>query len=181
MPDAAGPSAVGIPSVRIATAADAAALAQVDVASWRAAYRGIMPDAYLAALSEAARAADWQRRLSGVDTARGRLILASEERAGITGFVRLGAEPDVEQPGGYIFLLYVHPSHWGTGAGEVLMTAAGDRLRLQGFRSAALAVLEANHRARRFYERLGWRATALLAPQDYGGAVLDVLRYDRLL
>jgi hypothetical protein len=47
--------------VRRATAEDAPALAAVELTGWRAAYRGLMPDAFLDGLSEAAKAADWHR------------------------------------------------------------------------------------------------------------------------
>lgn len=49
--------------------------------------------------------------------------------------------------------LAVHPNAWGTGlgsAGVARAVAAGAR---------ELTVLEANHRARRLYEHLGWRPT----------------------
>jgi hypothetical protein len=42
--------------LRRATPEDAAALAAVEVSCWRAAYRGLIPDAYLDGLSEAKKA-----------------------------------------------------------------------------------------------------------------------------
>ena len=47
--------------IREATAFDSTALARVHVASWRAAYRGIIDDDWLDALSVDAQAARWQR------------------------------------------------------------------------------------------------------------------------
>jgi GNAT superfamily N-acetyltransferase len=46
--------------------------------------------------------------------------------------------------------LYVLPAHWGRGIGNSLLAAAGSVSRLW--------VIEANVRARRFYERHGWRS-----------------------
>ena len=46
-----------------ATADDAVSLAAVEMASWRAAYRGLMPDAFLDGLSEEAKTEDWRRSL----------------------------------------------------------------------------------------------------------------------
>ncbi len=163
--------------IRPATAEDAASIAAVDVASWQAAYRGLMPDQYLDALSFEQREADWQRRLLGVDARRGRRTYVADDDQ-ITGFVRLGPNPD-DPSGGFVFLLYVLPTHWRTGVGTSLMAAADAALRDMGFGSATLGVLEANHRARLFYERLGWRTDGSRQSDTYGGRELAVLRYTR--
>ena len=57
---------------------------------------------------------------------------------------------------GEIYLIYVHPDHWDSGAGRALMVAGLDFLRSAGFTEAVLWVLPTNDRARRFYERGGW-------------------------
>ena len=56
--------------------------------------------------------------------------------------------------------LSVHPDHWGTGVAGRLVDACLDDLNAMGSRTVALWVLADNHRARRFYERTGWRQTA---------------------
>ena len=48
--------------VRRATPEDGAALAAVEVRSWRAAYRGLMPDAFLDGISEAEKTGGKDRR-----------------------------------------------------------------------------------------------------------------------
>ena len=58
---------------------------------------------------------------------------------------------------GHLARLYVDPGEWGGGIGAALHDAAIDELRGNGCASASLWVLEANDRARRFYERRGWR------------------------
>ena len=52
-------------------------------------------------------------------------------------------------------MFYLHPDAWGSGAADPLMAACLDELRSR-FDRAILFVLEANPRARRFYERWGW-------------------------
>src|SRR5437870_7004792 len=47
-------------SIRDATRADARAIAEIHVAAWRAAYRGLIPDDYLASLSVEKRTAFWE-------------------------------------------------------------------------------------------------------------------------
>lgn len=54
-----------------------------------------------------------------------------------------------------------HPLH-GAGIGRHLMAAAERELRGRGIRRAELGVERVNVRARRFYERLGWRVAGRL-------------------
>jgi GNAT superfamily N-acetyltransferase len=53
--------------------------------------------------------------------------------------------------------LYVVPNSWGEGVGRRLHDEALARLRAGGSARCHLWVLEHNDRARRLYERLGWR------------------------
>jgi GNAT superfamily N-acetyltransferase len=53
--------------------------------------------------------------------------------------------------------LYVRPRAWGTGVAQALHAAALAALRAQGATTASLWCLVENARARRFYERQGWR------------------------
>jgi GNAT superfamily N-acetyltransferase len=53
--------------------------------------------------------------------------------------------------------LYVLPSSWRRGVGRELHDEVLNRLRERGSALCHLWVLEHNDRARRFYERLGWR------------------------
>jgi GNAT superfamily N-acetyltransferase len=53
--------------------------------------------------------------------------------------------------------LYVAPASWGRGIGRSLHDDVLRRLRSGGSTRCHLWVLEHNDRARRFYERLGWR------------------------
>ena len=57
---------------------------------------------------------------------------------------------------GWLRNLFVLPAEWGRGTGGALHDEAVDLLRRHG-EAAQLWVLEANERARRFYERRGWR------------------------
>lgn len=53
--------------------------------------------------------------------------------------------------------LYVVPEQWGTGVADALNTRALEIVRELGSAHCNLWVLEDNARARRFYERRGWR------------------------
>ena len=55
--------------------------------------------------------------------------------------------------------LAVHPSAWGRGLAGAVVDVVVERARARGSTSLDLWVLDDNHRARRLYERLGWRPT----------------------
>jgi ribosomal protein S18 acetylase RimI-like enzyme len=82
---------------------------------------------------------------------------------------------------GEVYSLYAHPDAWSTGAGAALLSAARERLRACGRAEAVLWVLEANARARAFYERQGLRPTGERGVLRLGGAVLTELQYGTAL
>jgi len=166
--------------VRTATPADADAIAAVHVASWRAAYRDLMPAAYLAAMSEPEEAARWARSLPLEQLRPRRTLLAQDASGAALGYATVGE--DAEAPGfGLLFLMYVLPEMWGHGVGDALMQAAEAQLLELGLPDAHLWVLEANGRARRFYARHGWSADGAERTSTYGDAVLNAVRYQRRL
>ena len=58
---------------------------------------------------------------------------------------------------GWLEAMYVRPSAWGSGLADELHAAAVAELGRRGTERARLWVLDGNGRARRFYERHGWR------------------------
>jgi GNAT superfamily N-acetyltransferase len=64
--------------------------------------------------------------------------------------------------------LYVVPEAWGTGVAGALMDAALDAIREDGATEATLWVVEANPRARRYYEREGWESTGETRESELG-------------
>lgn len=73
--------------------------------------------------------------------------------------------------------IYVTPNAWGRGGGRHLMDAAQASLKAAGFTTATLWVLEANLRARGFYERQGWAPDGARKLDDRG----DFVRYTTTL
>lgn len=140
--------------LRDATGRDAAALAALNVASWRAAYAHMLPEAFLASIDVAA----WEERLRvRFEDAAQFTVVACAGRHRL-GFVTAGPVRD-EPParGGEVYALYVDPAHTGHGAGTTLLEAAVTRLSGSGFSRASLWVFTRNTNARRFYEKRGWR------------------------
>ena len=166
--------------VRLATSEDAASLAALEVTVWRVAYRGLMPDAFLDALSQAEKTIEWRQNLLKHGLFGRKRVLVAVENADIIGFVRVGAVDD-EGERGLVYLLYILPAYWGQGVGKMLMHAAIDELRDLGMDEALLWVLRANQRARAFYASLGWRPDGRTTTADYGGIELEALCYRRTL
>ncbi|NDI46664.1 GNAT family N-acetyltransferase [Goekera deserti] len=167
--------------IRPALVEDAAGIAGVHVAGWRAGYRGLLPDALLAGLDVDRYRAGWTRLLSAPDPRSTTLVA---ERDGVVGFVQTTpARDDDADPAttAELTTLYVHPDAWGTGAGRALTTAVLTAAATQGFTDVTLWVLHDNGRARRFYETGGWVPDGRTKHDTQGGAVLSEVRYRRAL
>ncbi len=154
--------------LRDATPDDAHAIAVVLVRSWRAAYRGLLPDDVLAGLSVADRERVWSDVLT-TRPPRTRAVVATIDGA-VVGFASTGpplVPADRADPAlGDLYALYLAPDVWRRGIGTRLHDAALDRLRSCGFTNAGLWVLDSNEPALRFYLRHGW--------SDTGRTQLDV-------
>ena len=142
--------------LRHATEADAATLGQVHVQAWREAYAGIIPDAVLAALNPAQRAAMWRAGL-----ARGMVVHLAERHGPLVGFAAGRSQSDTSLPySGEIAAIYVLRCAQRFGIGRALMAAVARDLLARGHSGATLWVLDTNSPARRFYEVLGGTVVA---------------------
>lgn len=165
---------------RPATAADAAAIAEVRIRSWQTGYRDIVPADYLAALSPRAEADRRRARMPAGGPSPGELV--AEVDAAVVGWASVGPYRDDDAPApapdcGEVYAIYVLPQRWGIGAGRALLAYGLDRLAADGLAPVLLWVFGANERARRFYERAGFRADGPSHDYDVGGAALPELRY----
>ena len=161
--------------VRRARAGDARQIAEVHVRTWRAAYRHAFPAELLDGFSVDEREAMWRRALASGRAA----VFVAEEDAGAVGFASAGTS-EGEKGVGELYALYVAPEAWGSGAARELIGAVHAWLREHGFASALLWVLEDNPRARRFYEREGWRHDGGRTEQIRGVEVREALYRLRL-
>jgi ribosomal protein S18 acetylase RimI-like enzyme len=164
--------------VRSVLRAELPAVARVRVASWRAGYAGLVPDAELAAIGEPDRLDLWVERAATSTEVCTLVALLDGE---VIGFAAYGAERSDLAPAvdgrGEVYALYVHPDHWGIGAGHALMTAARAALRTRGNDAVSIWVLEGNARGIAFYRRQGFEPTG-----DVTQSTIDALpeaRYAR--
>lgn len=143
-----------VPTIRSATTDDASVIAAFHTAVWREAYRGVVPEDYLARVGEEERTRRWRQRLaSGSRPAilaqwDGRVVgVASTSARTDDEFPELPATPPLE-----LKSLYVAADRRGTGVAASLLDAA------IGSRPAFLWVFRANDRARSFYAKHGFAA-----------------------
>ena len=169
--------------VRSAAPDDAETIETVRVATWKHAYRGIVPDGYLDKLEVRERGlAWWAERLATPPTVRHRCFVA-EAGGELVGFVTVEPTRDADLDAvqiGEVGGVYVLPEHWGRGIGRALMERAVQTLRSAGFSAAMLWTLERNARTRRFYEVAGWRPNGGRNTLNLGAEV-SVIRYRREL
>jgi ribosomal protein S18 acetylase RimI-like enzyme len=161
--------------VRAALPEDCRSIAEVHVASWQAAYAGLLDSGFLATLSVESRVELWRRVLSQ----RQSEVLACCAHSRLIGFVSFGPSRDADAPlgRGELSALYVHPRAWSTGAGRGLWNAAHAGLLAQGLDSVSLWVLERNERAIAFYSKSGFHTEPGSAKQlDIGGTLLREVR-----
>jgi GNAT superfamily N-acetyltransferase len=185
--------------IRSASTADAAQIAAVMRDSWFAAYGGIIAPALIdqatapdggARIRQSFRTRPWQRMIAAV--AYGSAL--ADGTAGIIGYASFGPERDVigmpwphplttagsDGQVAELYALYVHPSWWSTGTGRALMDRVLTKVRMAGYACITLWVLEANGRARRFYQRAGFAPDGARHVLDDLGGVTEV-RYRRAL
>src|SRR2546422_400592 len=110
--------------IRLADDNDAAGIAAVHVASWEAAYRGLMPDHVLDALDVNERTQQWRRRLRHAD----RPTFVGDAGGAVRGFCNLHPAGEGEME---IKALYVHPDAWRQGLGRRLCERAIEEGRVR--------------------------------------------------
>jgi GNAT superfamily N-acetyltransferase len=164
-------------NLRLAVPEDAMAVAVVHVRAWQAAYRGLMPENYLAGLRPQERARHYD--FASLDPTRPRTLVAVEADT-VLGFATVSAARDEDACGhGELCALYVEPDCWGRGVGQALVAAARGELHRLGFRQAVLWVVAGNARAQRFYRADGWTADELHRPRQVWNVTVDTVRYSR--
>ncbi|MGV6871476.1 N-acetyltransferase family protein [Pseudochelatococcus sp. B33] len=159
-------------SIRAARPSDASALAAVHDASWREAYRGIVPGVALERMI-AYRGPRWWRRTAG--HTRSLIVLDLGNR--IAGYASFGPSRSISLPQqGEIDELYLDPVFQGLGLGTQLFATARRELAASGCKGLLTWALQDNERACQFYERLGGR-TAALETIRIGGKPLARVAY----
>ena len=168
-------------TVRPAAPRDAKAIADIHVATWQAAYQGVIPDDFLKAMTVEKRLAYWREAIEFSDPQ----ILVAVDADKVIGFVGFDRSRDAGTKSvvGEIWALYITPEHWRQGAGLALWDGARDGLKDEGCTQVTLWVLVANERALQFYEQAAGfkREMPSLRTTAFGATKLEEIRLKRTI
>ena len=158
-------------TIRQALPTDAQAIAQVRVDAWRKTYRGLIPDAYLDAMSVTDSMVLWDRVLTAAPNTTNTFVAERDGR--VVGFASgmMLAEPkhgfDAELTG-----LYLAPEAQRQGLGTRLAATVAAAQRSHGATGLIVWVIAGNKAARAFYERLN---AALVVEQPFTWDGMDLV------
>lgn len=156
--------------IRQATTDDIPAIAALHIAGWKGAYGGIVDQAYLDSLSVEKRIADWTGWLAAGESD----VFIAYDGETPSGFVVTGrtktpppgSSPIRPSHSGEIYALYLAPDYWRRGIGTALIKHAARNLKDKKHSTICLWVLDANARAKSFYEKMGG--------QRLGGKMIEI-------
>jgi GNAT superfamily N-acetyltransferase len=174
-------------SVRPARPDDAEAIAQVQLVTWRAAYRALLPAEVLDDWDESAAADAWRTAVLAPPTP-GHRVLVALDGAVVTGFAAFGpAELDAGEttpPGGptiEVTALLVEP-RWGRrGHGSRLLAAVAELTAASGVVRLQMWLPEDDEVTARFLTGTGWAADGWVRTLDTGSSTIRQLRWHTVL
>ncbi|MCW2636177.1 MAG: family N-acetyltransferase [Blastococcus sp.] len=174
-------------SVRPARPGDAAEIARVQVVTWRAAYRAVLPAAVLDEWDADAATRAWRTAVESPPTP-GHGVLVALEGQTVVGFAAFGTpelsageQPDPAGPSSELSTLLVEP-RWGRrGHGSRLLAAVTDVVRAGGAARLQTWLLEPDRVSATFYESTGWAPDGWARTLDTGADPLREVRWHTLL
>ena len=159
--------------VRDAQAGEGARLAEVYLASGRAAWARHLSPVGLAEVTSPVD--EWERRIANPDV----ICLVAERRGTVAALAVLCRSPDEDADPALVALLdrlYTEPAHWRRGLGRALLDAAMEELRVRHFREVTLWTAEWNT-SRGFYEVNGWALDGATREKTFAGSTYTEVRY----
>lgn len=162
-------------NIREAKEEDAVSIAMLHAESWRVAYRGMLSDEFLDRDIVQDRMKLWRERLSAPK--ENQFTIVAQEGQEIIGFACAFGEYD-DVWGTLLDNLHVRTERKRQGIGQRLIKETALWVQDQYSKSGLfLWVLEANHPARRFYEKLGGKNQEQDVWEAPDGGALTSIRY----
>ncbi|HEY4181131.1 MAG TPA: GNAT family N-acetyltransferase [Kofleriaceae bacterium] len=165
-------------AVRRARVDDARAIADVQVASWRSSYRGILPDSILDSMNAELRVGARQGILR--DAAAHNLVAYDTTHGDVVGFANASVSRRGGPRVGELFELYLVDRAKRYGLGRELFETVIEWSRAQQHARLDIWVLEGNQHARRFYAAMGGVVSAQTASRVRGFGVIELAYSFRL-
>jgi GNAT superfamily N-acetyltransferase len=186
------PTPPGLPgraevSVRPARPDDAEAIARLQLVTWRAAYRALLPAAVLDDWDEPAAVDAWRTAVVAPPTP-GHTVLVALDGAVVTGFAAFGPaelgageEPLPGAPTSEVTALLVEP-RWGRrGHGSRLLAAVADLAAASGVVRLQMWLPEDDEVTARFLAATGWAADGWVRTLDTGSSTIRQVRWHTVL
>ena len=151
--------------LREARLSDAAGIGEVHAEAWRVAYRDLFESEFLATQVEARRTM-WSWVMEQ-PLFTGTTLLVAVRADRVVAFVHFGVS-EGRVPKGELYDGYAHPSAWGSGVAEMLLSGAMEALADAGCRQVGLWTLAGANRARRFYVKSGFQVSGRSRETDFG-------------
>jgi ribosomal protein S18 acetylase RimI-like enzyme len=153
--------------VRRATVDDAEAIERIRVETWRATYRGLLPDGLIDQLQPNVERRRERLRAPGP----AELNFVAEEEGQVVGYAFAGPERtrDRAYPG-EVYAIYVLPKAQRKGHGRALIRECARALADRGVTAILIWVLRENAIGRGFYERLGGTVVREKQLEEFPGA-----------
>ena len=163
-------------TIRTATAEDLGRIVDIHRRARDTYYRGVLP---AEVLDDPQRHAEFHDAYAHAIQAPDRTVVCADAAGRTVAFMALGppfAPASDADPAtvGQLVGLYVHPAHWGHGAGTALHAHAVQVWQSTGISTAHLEVWNGNQRARAFYDRHGWQETGHDRPGPGGSRFLEL-------
>lgn len=163
-------------SVRLAVAADAAAIARIQAQAWRISYAALLPPEAIEAFDESAAAGRWAAAIESPPSTRHRVLVALD-RSDVVGFGACvpGTDSDLDETrDAELLAFHVAPDHVRRGHGSRLMAAVADHAHDDGYFRLVCWVFAADDPMRRFLRDNGWAADGSTRDLDVGELVHQV-------
>ena len=162
--------------IRPALPSDCETLANIQVDSYRMAYKGIFPQKILDAFTYEEQEKDWQEWLT--EKPEDHILVAEITANEVVGYILARPGPTKLPPyDGEVMALHIRSKYQQRGIGRALFLEAARELKAAGSLSLLVWVLERNQPAIRFYERLGGIETGRQAIELENGTSLFELAF----
>jgi ribosomal protein S18 acetylase RimI-like enzyme len=163
-------------AIRLSEPSDSLRIAEIQIATWRSAYSGIVPVQFLSSMSVAAHERSWRGYVGHPHSP----LFVATRGAECIGFCHVtpARDPDLEGAA-EVVAIYVAPQCQRQGAGGLLMSSALEFAASSRYESLALWVLALNRAGRSFYEQAGFTTDGRQKQISLSGTVLDEVRYHR--
>lgn len=154
---------------------DEAIVSRIQIESWKSAFAGILSQKELERNTDFENVKSMYENVLKKDLAQGWILLIDDEPHCIA-FWGKSREVDLSD---YAELICIHSlqNRWSKGYGSMMLEKILDEMRMAGYKNAMLWVFKENNRARKFYEKHGFRISDKIKQL---GDAFEVMYYKKL-